>query len=71
MVHGANIRLSTMDLWLEIIKQKILDQSRALTILGSEGAELIADYAQLIIYENVDLIEARAAKEYFEFFTRD
>ncbi len=115
MAHGANIRLSTMDLsilcqnkvsvltldekylptaivlpfeghfrqsklmhaqvgisgelrdglWLQIIRQKIINQSRALTILGKDGAESIARYANSITSFNADYNEALSAKEYF------
>lgn len=118
MVHGANIRLSTMDLsilsqnkiavmtldekylptavvlpfeghtrqsklmhaqvslteerylelWLQIIRQKIRNQSRALSIMGRDGAERIAEYLQIINLQNVDYCESLAAKEYFEFY---
>lgn len=118
MVHGANIRLSTMDLsilsqnkimlmtldekylptamvmpfagharqsklmhaqvniedeiclslWIRIIKQKITNQSRALSIMGIEGAEKIAKYVTSINKENVDYNESLAAKEYFAFY---
>lgn len=118
MVHGANIRLSTMDLsilsqnkimlmtldekylptamvmpfagharqsklmhaqvniedeiclslWIRIIKQKITNQSRALSIMGLEGAEKIAKYVTSINKENVDYNESFAAKEYFAFY---
>lgn len=88
MVHGANIRLSTMDLsilsknkvsvmtldekylrlWIQIIKQKIINQSRALSIMGLEGAERVAKYIDLLNEDNVDYNEALAAKEYFSFF---
>ena len=118
MVHGANIRLSTMDisilsqnkvaivtldekylptaivlpyegnarqsmlmhaqvntseekykkLWVNIIKQKISNQARALSILGVEGAETIATYISQINIDNVDYIEALAAKDYFSYY---
>lgn len=118
MVHGANIRLSTMDLsilsqnkvalmtlddrylptaivlpfegharqsklmhaqvktssekylelWIQIIKCKISNQSRALSIMGLEGAEKIAAYVSHINEENVDYSESLAAKEYFSFY---
>lgn len=118
MVHGANIRLSTMDLsilsqnkiavmtldekylptavvlpfegharqsklmhaqvnlteerylelWLQIIRQKIRNQSRVLSIMGRDGAERIAEYLQIINLQNVDYCESLAAKEYFEFY---
>lgn len=115
MVHGANIRLSTMDLsilsqnkvalmtlddrylptaivlpfegharqsklmhaqvntaseryrelWIQIIKQKISNQSRALSIMGLKGAERIAQYVASVNEGNVDYNESLAAKEYF------
>lgn len=115
MVHGANIRLSTMDLsilsqnkvalmtldekylptaivlpfegharqsklmhaqvntdkerylelWIQIIKRKISNQSRALSIMGLKGAERIAEYVASVNAENVDYNESLAAKEYF------
>lgn len=118
MVHGANIRLSTMDLsilsqnkvafitldekylptaivlpfegyarqsklmhqqvefeeskylelWKQIIVQKIMNQSRALSIMGLEGAELVSRYIETITLENVDYNEALAAKDYFSFY---
>lgn len=118
MAHGANIRLSTMDLsilsrnkvalvtlddkylptaivlpceghsrqsklmhaqvstsddmylqlWLQIIRQKISNQSRALSIMGLEGAEDIIKYLNDIECENVDACEALAAKEYFSYY---
>lgn len=118
MVHGANIRLSTMDLsilsqnkvalmilderylptaivlpfegharqsklmhaqvntssekylelWIQIIKQKISNQSRALSIMGLDGAEKISEYVSAVNDENVDYSEALAAKEYFSYY---
>lgn len=118
MVHGANIRLSTMDLsilsqnkiaimtldekylptaivlpfeghsrqsklmhaqvntkdekyielWIQIIKQKISNQSRTLSIMGVNGAEVVAKYVTSINEENVDYNESLAAKEYFSFY---
>lgn len=118
MVHGANIRLSTMDLsilsqnkvaimtldekflptaivlpfegharqsklmhaqvntekkkyldiWIQVIKQKIINLSRALSIMGLKGAEEISKYADTVTEDNVDYNEALAAKEYFEFY---
>lgn len=118
MVHGANIRLSTMDLsilsqnkiaimtldekylptaivlpfeghsrqsklmhaqvntkdekyielWIQIIKQKISNQSKTLSIMGVNGAEVVAKYVTSINEENVDYNESLAAKEYFSFY---
>ena len=107
MVHGANIRLSTMD--LSILSQnkvalmtlddrylptaivlpfegharqsklmhtqvntahekKISNQSRALSIMGLDGAEKIAAYVATVDEENVDYCESLAAKEYFSYY---
>ena len=88
MVHGANIRLSTMDLsilsqnkvavmtldekyldlWVQIIRHKISNQSRVLSIMGADGAEEVAKYALSIHEENVDYHESLAAKAYFTFY---
>lgn len=118
MVHGANIRMSTMDLsilsqnkvslitldekylptamvlpfegharqskmmhaqvstsqesylrlWVEIIKCKISNQARALSILGMNGSEAISAYLRDISEATVDTIEAMAAKEYFSYY---
>lgn len=118
MVHGANIRLSTMDLsilsqnkisfmtldekylptaillpfegharqsklmhaqvdtskdkylslWMQITKQKINNQAGALSIMGINGSEHIYKYAAELNEANVDISEALAAKEYFEYY---
>ncbi len=118
MVHGANIRLSTMDLsilsqnkisfmtldekylptaillpfegharqsklmhaqvdtpkdkylslWMQITKQKINNQAGALSIMGINGSEHIYKYAAELNKTNVDINEALAAKEYFEYY---
>ena len=118
MVHGANIRLSTMDLsilaqhkvalmtldekylptaivlpfdgharqsklmhaqvntsetvydalWKQIIETKVRNQSRALSILGLEGAEDVGRYLDRLAFEHTDYVEALAAKEYFSFY---
>ena len=57
-----------LDLWIDIIQRKILNQSRALSILGSPGAESIAILADQVTDDNADLLEAKAAKKYFEFY---
>ena len=51
MVHGANIRLSTMDLCLQIINQKVSNQSRALSIMGMKGEENISKYLESMTTE--------------------
>lgn len=61
-------QLKYQELWLQIIKQKISNQSRALSILGFSGAERIASYAETLTIENVDTNESLAAKEYFSFY---
>ena len=118
LVHGANIRLSTMDmsiltqnkvalttldekylptaivlpfegharqsrmmhaqvttteekylsLWVQIIRSKIANQSRALSILGLAASEEVARYAHDLTPENADRREALAAKAYFSVF---
>ena len=60
-----------LDLWLEIIKQKIINQSRALVVMGREGAEDIAAYADLVKQETVDGCEAFSAKQYFQLCHKD
>ena len=55
-------------LWLRIVRQKIINQSRALSTMGLCGAEDIVKYASDLCTENVDICEASAAKEYFAFY---
>lgn len=57
-----------MELWIQIIRQKINNQSKTLSIIGRNGAEKIAEYAENIAEWNVDYNESLAAKEYFEFY---
>jgi len=57
-----------MELWICIIKQKISNQSRALSIMGSSGAERIAKYVSDVNEENVNYCESLAAKEYFSYY---
>lgn len=57
-----------MKLWIQIIRQKICNQSRALSILGLKGAETVASYLEHLDEENVDYKESLAAKEYFSFY---
>lgn len=56
------------NLWVQIIKQKISNQARALAILGLDGAEKVALYADNLTSDNVDNNEAQAAKEYFGYY---
>lgn len=53
-------------LWEKIIKRKIENQSRNLALLGLNGTERIFSFSQDISVENVDYVEALAAKEYFQ-----
>ena len=57
-----------MKLWKQIIQQKICNQSRALSILGLNGAEAVATHMKHLDEENVDYKEALAAKDYFSFY---
>ena len=56
------------ELWLQIIKKKIANQSRALSIMGLDGAEEIAKYVDSANEQNADYNESIAAKKYFEFY---
>lgn len=67
----AQVNISSekhLELWIQIIKQKISNQARALSIMGLEGSEKIAAYASGINEENVDYSESLAAKEYFSYY---
>ena len=55
-------------LWLQIINKKISNQSRALSIMGLEGAEKVMSYAIELTADNVDMNESLAAKDYFSFY---
>lgn len=57
-----------LDLWMQIIKQKISNQSRALSIMGMNGVEETAKFAASVNEKNVDYNESLAAKEYFSFY---
>lgn len=57
-----------LNLWLQIIKQKIDNQARGLSILGMEKLEPLLKYLIDIDVENVDYYEALAAKEYFSLY---
>ncbi len=54
-------------IWLSLIKRKIENQSRGLTLLGLTGAEKILSYSDELNITNVDVKEANAAKEYFNY----
>lgn len=53
-------------LWKQIIMRKIENQARALTLLGRDGSEKILRYTS-IASEEIDAIEANAAKDYFHY----
>lgn len=55
-------------LWIKIIKQKILNQENALTLLGKEGMEKVVRYTSHLSDENVDYFESIAAKLYFSYY---
>lgn len=55
-------------LWHHIIRQKICNQARVLSIIGSDGAESVIKNADALTVDNVDYYEALAAKEYFGFY---
>lgn len=57
-----------MELWIQIIKQKISNQARALSIMGMNGVESISKYSDDLSSDNVDIAEALAAKEYFSYY---
>lgn len=57
-----------LDLWKQIVRQKIINQSRVLSILGLQGAEKTAEFAAGVSDENVDYMESLAAKAYFSFY---
>ena len=48
-------------LWYQIIKQKIANQSRVLSILGLPGAEQIGTYIENINMSDIDRFESTAA----------
>ncbi len=54
-----------LELWSQIIQRKIDNQARALSILGFDGVEMVAQYGITLSVKNVDSHEALAAKEYF------
>lgn len=57
-----------LDLWIQLVRQKISNQSRALSIMGMPGSEKVASYIDKITEANVDHVEAIAAKDYFSCF---
>ena len=70
LMHAQVSRSSDiyLDLWLQIINQKVNNQARALSIMGMKGAENISEYLESMTTENIDISEALAAKEYFSYY---
>ncbi|MDO4393102.1 MAG: type II CRISPR-associated endonuclease Cas1 [Bacillota bacterium] len=52
-------------IWSEMINRKIENQAMALTILGKDGSEKIAAHTKRIGVDDIDSVEANAAKDYF------
>ncbi len=55
-----------LSIWKQIIQRKIGNQARNLTLLGLNGSETIASYSRDVCNDNIDYIEALAAKDYFQ-----
>ena len=55
-------------IWAQIIRQKINNQARVLSLLDLEGMEKVLYYTKQLTDLNIDAMEATAAKEYFQFF---
>ena len=53
-------------LWQQIIKQKILNQSKVLKILGLSGFEKLEDYSKSVLSNDSTNLEATAANFYFK-----
>ncbi len=53
-------------LWRDIIRKKIDNQSRVLSILGLDGPEQVVSFIGSVDKEPVDPIEAAAARTYFQ-----
>ncbi len=56
------------DLWKQIINKKVSNQARALSILGLEGADIVFAHINALDEDNIDSIEALAAKDYFSYY---
>lgn len=57
-----------LNIWKQIIQQKIRNQAGALSILGKKGAQKVGGFAENVSEDNVDQMESQAAREYFEFY---
>ena len=51
-------------MWEQVIRQKIENQARALSLLGLDGDKEIWNYAEKIGRESTDMLEAQSAKCY-------
>lgn len=58
---------SKNEMWHEIIRMKIRNQARVLSILGLDGAEELMRIAEKQKIEDIDVCEAYAAKVYFQY----
>lgn len=56
-----------VQLWCDIIKKKIENQSKVLKFLELSGADKVWEYANTVDDSNVDFHESLAAREYFSF----
>ena len=54
------------EIWQRIVKQKILNQARALAIAGLDGAEAVSVYARCVLPGDKGNAEGAAAREYFQ-----
>lgn len=55
------------EIWQRIVKQKILNQARALAIAGLDGAEVVSVCARCVLPGDKGNAEGAAAREYFQF----
>lgn len=57
-----------MELWIQIVRQKIRNQAGTLSIHGKNGAESVGALVEQVTEESVNQMEAQAAREYFEYY---
>lgn len=58
-------------LWKDIVKQKILNQSLCLKVLGRDGEKTIYDLCSEVMTDDKSNMEAKAARMYFRFLYGD
>lgn len=63
----ATTRRLRDEIWQRIVRQKILNQARALAIAGLDGAEAVSVYARCVLPGDKGNAEGAAAREYFQF----